>query len=345
MTLEESLKYHFLRYRRMTPQDTVKLIYQSEFGCGHMIADKDSARRYLSLELGNTPRDACIPPVEYLGAAAARVNLASTPDGLSERTLFRIFFESSTMFSGNEKSFESKLGVVFPLIDSGYTTFSRHDYTAYLEKYFREGGGAVHHSLPYSSAYRPAYRVIHASFAVFIGIFARIDRLLTDGKRRFAVVIDGRCGSGKTTLSSLLSRVYGCGIVHADDYWLPFSERHGQLGGLDAERMRREITSGRDSFVSRVYDPHRGEFIREENVAALPFFVVEGSYAASVDVGIRYALSVFLTVGADEQLRRISERSAEKLDDFKEKWIPNEEQYFKEYDVEHKCDIVVNTDI
>ena len=344
MTLEDALKYHFLRYRKMTPQDTVKLIYQSEYGCGHLIADQDSARRYLSRELYDTPHNDSIPTVEYLGATAARLNLASLPEGLSEETLFRIFYESSTMFSRKEKSFESKLGVVFPLIESGYAPFSRYDYASYLERYFREGGGAVHHSLTYSSAYRPAYRVIHSSFAPFVEVLARIDRMIADGCRRFAVVIDGRCGSGKTTLAALLSRIYGCGVVHADDYWLPFSERRGQLGGLDAERMRQELTADADSFKSRVYDPHRDIFVREENVPTLPFFVVEGSYSAFVDAGVPYALSVFLTVGADEQLRRIEARCPDKLGDFKEKWIPAEERYFKEYDVERKCDLVIKTE-
>ena len=345
MTLTEALKYHFLKYGKMTPQDTVKLIFQSEFGCGHMISDAESARRYLSRELSDTPRCGAISAVEPLGGKAVRLHLAALPESLSEETVFQIFYQSSMMFSGSDQSFERKLGFVLPLIEEKYAPFTRAEYMSYLERYFREGGGAVHHSVPYASAYRPAYRVIHADFAPFIDVFARIDHMLADGGRRFAVAIDGRCGAGKTTLASLLSRVYGCGVVHADDFYLPFRERHGQLGGLDSERMRAELSAGNDPFTYRAYDPHTDAFVRDENVAVSPFLIVEGSYSATVDSGLSYALKIFLTVDSAEQLRRIEYRSPDRLGDFKEKWIPAEERYFEEYSVAEKCDMVVKTDV
>ena len=344
MTLTDALKYHFLRYRKMTPQDTVKLIYQEEFGGEHMISDAESARRYLSRERFDTPRDETMPTVEYLGRTVARLNLASLPEELSDETLFRLFHESTKLPSGNSASFERKLGLVLPLIEEKYAPFTRAEYMSYIERYFREGGGAVHHSLTYSSAYRPAYRVVRAECAPFIAVFARIDSMLDSGMRLFAVVIDGRCGSGKTTLSEWLRRVYGCGVVHADDFYLPFTERHGQLGGLDSARMKRELACARDSFIYRAYDPHTDTYVRDVEVKTEPFFVVEGSYSASVDSGVPFALSVFLTVGAEEQLRRIGERTPDKVSDFKEKWIPAEERYFEEYGVEQKCDIIINTE-
>ena len=39
------------------------------------------------------------------------------------------------------------------------------------------------------------------------------------------VAIDGRSGSGKTTLAALLARVFGCPVVHTDDYYLAFDCR------------------------------------------------------------------------------------------------------------------------
>lgn len=37
---------HAARYPRMEPQDFGKLIYQSEFGPGHFIKDRKSAREF-----------------------------------------------------------------------------------------------------------------------------------------------------------------------------------------------------------------------------------------------------------------------------------------------------------
>lgn len=331
------------KYRKMTPQDTVKLLYQSEFGGGHMISDKESARQYLLRELADLQKTEKPPTTEQLGDGAARINLASLPAGLSVDTLFSIFFESVPLFRKREDMFEKKLALPLALIEDGTAPFTLYEYNAYLERYFRAGGGAVHHSLAYSSAYRPSYRVVHKTFSDALEVFSRIDSLLAGGMRGFAVSVDGRCGSGKSTLASRLAAVYGCGVVHADDYYLPFSERRGQLGNLDAERMRRELSPDGGKIISRAYDPHTGAFVRETEIAAEPFFVIEGSYSTFVDHNISFALRVFVTTDKDEQKRRISERCPDKASDYSRIWIPAEEEYFKKYSVETNADIVVAT--
>ncbi len=342
MTVYEALKYHMTRYREMTPQDAVKLIYQSEFGCGHMISDRDGARRYLTSELADTARDESTPTVEPVGRDSARINLASLPKTLNPDTVFSMFFNSAPLFYGNEARYERKLSLPLQLIEEKIAPFSAYEYSSFLERYFRDGGGAVHHSLRYSSAYRPAYRVVHSSFSSAVDVFARIDEMLANGKRGFCVAIDGRCGSGKTTLASRLYDVYGCGVVHADDYYLPFSERSGQLGNLDAARMRRELSTG-GAIVSRAYDPHTDKTVSETAIVTDPFFVLEGSYSSFADTGVKFALRVFVTTDIDEQRRRIAGRCPDRADDFEQVWIPAEEHYFKEFDVENRSDIVVKT--
>ena len=39
--------------------------------------------------------------------------------------------------------------------------------------------------------------------------------------RGLLLVIDGKCGSGKTTLSERLGERYGCNVFHIDDFYLP----------------------------------------------------------------------------------------------------------------------------
>ena len=49
------------------------------------------------------------------------------------------------------------------------------------------------------------------------------------------VAIDGMCGSGKTTLGQVLSKVYDCNLFHMDDFFLRpeqrTAERMAQDGG------------------------------------------------------------------------------------------------------------------
>ena len=53
--MTDILLSHFVRYPQMTPQDAVKLLYQSAFGPGHLIRDEGMARARLAEELAATP--------------------------------------------------------------------------------------------------------------------------------------------------------------------------------------------------------------------------------------------------------------------------------------------------
>ena len=70
--------------------------------------------------------------------------------------------------------------------------------------------------------------------------------------------------------------------------------------------------------------------------------VVEGSYSCHPALWDYYDLRVFLTVDPEEQLRRIEKRSGpEKARQFRDRWIPFEEAYFRAYDVQARCDLAL----
>ncbi len=337
--ITDALKAHFLRYRKMTPQDTVKLIYQSEFGPGHLITNENYAFERLKTELEDTVCDNSIPTVEAIGGDACRINLASVPSGLSVKTLTRIFMLSAEMFSGNAHSFESKLSEVYSLIDEKYASFSRHEYSEYLKKYFKSGAGAVHHSLYYNALYRPAYRVVQASFVPLLPLLTEIDGKIA-ANERFTLKIDGRCGAGKSTLAETLRRIYGCGVVHADDFY----PSAGSDSPLDFERMANEINdilSGKSDFYN-AFDCSKQALTERISVDRVPFLTVEGSYSLHPHLKLD-GISVFVTVSPELQLKRLEKRSPDKLEAFKTRWIPAEERYFAEFGTAENCDFTVDT--
>ena len=55
------------------------------------------------------------------------------------------------------------------------------------------------------------------------------------------------------------------------------------------------------------------------------------------------AVTVFLSVDEEEQLRRIARRAPEKLQAFVDRWIPLEKNYFEAYDIKDRADIVLES--
>ena len=76
-TLQDILLAHAKRYPQMRPTDAVKLIYQNEFGGGHLIRDEEAVLNYLRQEYESVEKNASMPLYENIGNGIVRVNLAA----------------------------------------------------------------------------------------------------------------------------------------------------------------------------------------------------------------------------------------------------------------------------
>lgn len=177
----------------------------------------------------------------------------------------------------------------------------------------------------------------------------RVEKLADSG-RPALVAVDGRCGSGKTTLAAALGRDFGCPVVHTDDYYLPFDRRprdwqNTPAANMDFARLRDEVLdplrAGKDGLC-RPYDCHTGRFGAEYGLPAGGLLVLEGSYSHHPLLG-EYDLRVFVTCPPECQARRLQEREGDRYEMFRSRWIPLEEGYFRAFSVERKADCAVNT--
>ncbi len=157
--LEHILRTHARRYPLMEPADAVKLIYQNEFGGGHLIRNEAAALEYLRREYDATPKDPRIPLYEPIGNGICRVNLAALDTAELER-LGMDFIRSAAVPEGTLASFREKLEVLCRVAESGAFSFDMEKLQAYLAEYARAGYPVVSHSPRYRAAYRPAYRII-----------------------------------------------------------------------------------------------------------------------------------------------------------------------------------------
>ncbi|MBQ1318815.1 MAG: AAA family ATPase [Solobacterium sp.] len=165
------------------------------------------------------------------------------------------------------------------------------------------------------------------------------------------LAIDGRCGSGKTTLAAELAERLDCPVIAMDDFFLRpeqrTPERYAEPGGnVDRERFLQEVLiplhEGHDA-VYRVFDCQILALTDTVTVPRNQVVIIEGSYACHPELRPYYDLTVFLDIDPEEQLERIRRRSGEeKLEAFRSRWIPLEELYFRNMAVAEHCDLVFN---
>ena len=184
-------------------------------------------------------------------------------------------------------------------------------------------------------------------------ILQKIDELLIQ-KKRLLIAVDGRCAAGKTTLAAHIKDRYDCNVIPMDHFFPQSGQRTPERlrepgGNVDYERVMDEVMGplqrGGD-FTYRPYDCGRMEFGDAVTVRENKINVIEGSYSCHPALFDYYDLRVFLTVGPEEQSRRILERDGpDRAEDYQNKWIPYEESYFAEYDIEKRCDYCVRLDL
>ncbi len=170
-------------------------------------------------------------------------------------------------------------------------------------------------------------------------------------RRRVIVAIDGRCGSGKTTLAAKLQKHLHCSVFHMDDFFLRPEQRTEERfaapgGNVDHERFLAEVLLPLRSGQVVTYRPficaqqQLGEMVI---AGSSRLAIVEGAYACHPDLWEYYDLRVFLTVDSETQMRRIEVRNGpEKAQQFRNRWIPFEEKYFKAFDIQTRCDMCIN---
>lgn len=333
----------------MCPCDAVKLLFQSEFGGGHLIADQSNSLAALQAEYAAVAHDPACPLLEDIGEGKVRVMLAAAGEGsypLEE--LNEDFVRSANRRTGSRAHFLEKLDLLRALAGAGELPFSLEALEDYLDGYLAAGCPPVSHSPEYRAACRPAYRVVERRHAAGL-LTAEINRLLVR-QGRVVAALDGRCAAGKTSLAERFGARHGWRVVHMDHFFLrpeqQTPERYQTPGeNVDHERFLEEVLlplrEGRAALY-RPYDCRTRSLAEPVLVEPTPVTLVEGSYSCHPDLREYYDLRVFLDVDPEEQLRRIAHRDGpEGLSAFQERWIPLEEAYFSACRVEEACSLVL----
>lgn len=164
--LRAILLLHPDQYPLMEPADAVKLIYQNEFGCGHMITDPSICLSYLHQEYHEAKKAPIAVRWEPIGNGFARIYLSSLTETELE-ALGQAFLHTGATHHGSLAQFLHKLDVLRDLTTQGQLPFDLAALDAYLIPYAQSNYPAVSHSESYRNTYHPAYRVVLTSLEVF----------------------------------------------------------------------------------------------------------------------------------------------------------------------------------
>lgn len=342
--MKELIRKHALQYPKSRPCDMVKLLYQGEFGGGHLSINIQYVLDRLKSEVMDLKQtEVC--KIEKIGGGLVRFPLKGMQvSGLSVDTVAALFMETCAP-RGSKEDFASKLNMLRDITLAGEMPFSAAELDAYLCEYRAQGMPAVSHSPEYREAYAPSYRLMPTEAETYLKLFSEIDKRLKT-QPGVLIKIDGGSASGKSTLGALLQRVYQGQLFHMDDYFLPMArktpERLAEPGGnVDYERFLDEVDGepvpGKVRF--RPYSCRLGALQAWEEVPEARVRIIEGAYSLHPAL-CKPDISVFLEIDPEKQKERISKRNGEEmLTRFIGEWIPMEKKYFEAFSVRESCDM------
>ncbi len=343
----ELLTKHFETHPELQIRDIFKYIFQSSFGCEHLVSSFEKVAECIIAEYETIDKSSA-PYIEALDGNYSRVYLSYMNTGLSAQTLGKLFFLSARKEPEGKTSLNEKIEVTKELVKENILPFTAEDFEKELNKWQAENFPAVHHSEEFRKVYKPTYRVIANEYIPFLPLFANIDKMLSKGSVKLAV--EGGSASGKTTLGKILESIYDCTVLHMDDFFLQphqrTPERYKEIGGnIDRERFLSEVLhplSRNEDISYRRFDCSSMSIKKAEIIAPKQLTVIEGAYSMHPEFSKYYDLSVFLDITAETQKKRILHRNTpEMATRFFNEWIPYENNYFSKTNVKEKCGLCI----
>ena len=331
VTFFDVLMRHAALYPTMEAQDYVKLAYQSEFGCGHLLSDRDAAYRALLDELDAIRPDAGESLTVPICGGFARLNLAAAKRVLPPDLIFAMMTRSMGP-AGDRASFDRKIARISRAADMGLIPAAGE---AIRPCAAALGDGIPSHSARFRREYRPHYRVMSEETA----LLAPLCVLLCDAAKKTDLVnvgIDGPAASGKSTAASALAELLDATVIRLDDYFLPAAgktpERLAVPGGnIDAERFTAEILchDRAETLTHAAFSCRNQTLLPPVTEIRKPFLIVEGVYALRSDFRSHYDVRLFFDVDREEQRERLRERESDgSFARYEAEWLPLEEAYF-----------------
>lgn len=312
MLLNSFIQRNINKYPLMEKLDLYKLVYQANMLVGHLV-DQGKVSKYLEEEILNC-NDSNDILYEYINEDVVRVNIIPFLKVYSKEKLIDLFYQTS------------KLPIRNKLVED----VKKYD----LEDIYKEYGvKAPSHSETYRNNYQPHYRVVASKLLSPDIKVLKLQNFIESvrSNKLQIIALEGRCGSGKSTISKLLNNVT---VIELDDH---FDSSNNPVNLDYIEELLSNLKVG-ETINEKCFDCHTGSYyIKEKEVNSI--VVLEGVYGYLPRLRKYIDYLAYVVIDQELQLERIKTRN--NFNDFIEKWIPREEEYFKSFDFVVNADILI----
>ena len=304
-TTRNRLIEHFNAHPNLQIEDVFKYLFQSAFGCEHLVSNEKAALAYIKREYETVSKTA-LPCIEPLDGAYSRVHLSCLNAGLSPEILARLFCLSAKKEEDGKAALEQKIEVAKELVANGALPLDGDKFTQKLATWKDLGYPAIHHSEAFRTAYKPAYRVIANRYAELLPFFAK-----TQSTKKIIVI--GCPGAGKSTFARALQQKTNIPLHHLDMmFW-----------------NKDKTTVPKSIFLERL------SAVLEANE-----WIIDGNYSSTLELRLAACdTAIFLDYPLEICLNGIKERQGKPRADMP--WIETEEdaefiEFIKSYNEQQK---------
>lgn len=332
-------------------QDYIKLIYQATFGGAHIAKNKELVKNYLYTECSQMTKEVNFyePLYEMISNDYVRVNLRPYIKGNFSLDNLIDVFSSSEYLKGIDE-LEKNINLFIEEVKNKNINLDINNVLEFIEKYRQEYYPVLHHTKTYRDTYVPNYRVLPVSFITdemkYYQLKSFISYIKANNNKIF-VAIEGKCTSGKTTLSNLLNNDFDITLLHADDFFLNDKQKEKEIPigeYIDQERIDKLLTDIKtnDTVIYQKYDCTNKCYLETTIKDVKDIIVLEGVYSYNSLLSKHFDYLVFVHVDKDIQNNRLLKRSSPFIyNKFITEWIPRENKYFDYFEILEKSDIII----
>ncbi len=353
--MEKELLYFYKKYPKSKIVDYVRTILQSEFFRESKIPDSEIAYHYLLRDLNKAKKihDENQDLYEFISSDLVKVNLYTyNKMGFNLNYLNNSFVNTTNNYEGSSKGFKRKLNTLNKLIRERKINLHTKDSKKFIDQYIADGYPLIHHSKKFIKTYHPAYRLIHKQFITDEMRFMNIKNFVL--KQKYAnkpvkIAIEGKSGSGKSTIAMLLLESFDSTVIHVDDFFLDekmkTKERLEEIGGnVNYEALKHvlENININEPITFNTYNCKTKQYKEKTIVKVNDIIFIEGVYSMHQQLINFYDATIYLDVDESIQLERLKERETPlKFNQYINEWIPLENKYFEKENIRYRATLTV----